>query len=128
MKVGLNVWHRLDYFSKLIEKHKATLDDPERDVDLMYEFLEQQRRDLQQGKTNTVFTGITFLLGIIFPLPSVFQERRRRNTSLEHFIDFFVCFLWWEQEVMTGFFLVLSSSSLPSNQNYIPALLVFLIG
>lgn len=68
VKVGLNVWHRLDYFSDLIAKHKVSLDDPERDIDLMYEFLEQQRKDLQQGKTDTVFTDdqLKWLLSDLF--------------------------------------------------------------
>ncbi|KAK3873881.1 hypothetical protein Pcinc_021142 [Petrolisthes cinctipes] len=55
-KVGRNVFHRLDYFSKLIQKHKDTLDDPDRGFDFMYQYLLHQREQQRQGKTDTIFT------------------------------------------------------------------------
>ncbi|KAK8390851.1 hypothetical protein O3P69_010518 [Scylla paramamosain] len=68
VKVGRNVLHRLTYISELIAKHKATLDDPDRDFDLMYEFLLQQRKELRQGKTDTIFTDnqLKWLLSDLF--------------------------------------------------------------
>ncbi|KAK4325035.1 hypothetical protein Pmani_004346 [Petrolisthes manimaculis] len=56
VKVGRNVAHRLDYFTKLIQKHKDTLDDPDRGFDFMYQYLLHQREEQRQGKTDTIFT------------------------------------------------------------------------
>ncbi|XP_071524102.1 cytochrome P450 2U1-like [Panulirus ornatus] len=55
-QVGRNIFHRLNYFTKLINDHKATLDDPDRVYDFMYEYLLEQRRQLNQGNTDTVLT------------------------------------------------------------------------
>ncbi|XP_068236051.1 cytochrome P450 2U1-like [Palaemon carinicauda] len=55
-KVGLNVKHRLEYFTKLIEEHKQNLDNPDREHDFMYQFLIEQRKQKEQGKENTTFT------------------------------------------------------------------------
>ncbi|XP_069999742.1 cytochrome P450 2U1-like [Penaeus vannamei] len=55
-KVGYNVKHRLDYFQKLIDEHKANLDNPDRNFDLMYQYLLEQRRQIEQGNSDTIFT------------------------------------------------------------------------
>ncbi|ROT70914.1 putative cytochrome P450 2C8-like [Penaeus vannamei] len=55
-KVGYNVKHRLDYFQKLIDEHKANLDNPDRNFDLMYQYLLEQRRQIEQGNADTIFT------------------------------------------------------------------------
>ncbi|XP_045592688.1 cytochrome P450 2U1 [Procambarus clarkii] len=67
-KVGLSVKHRLDYFTELIEKHKANLDNPERGFDFIYQFLLEQRRQLQQGNSDTIFTDnqLKWLLSDLF--------------------------------------------------------------
>lgn len=55
-KVGANVKHRFDYFTKLIKEHKANLDNPDREFDLMYEYLLEQRKQIEQGRQDMVFT------------------------------------------------------------------------
>ena len=57
-KVLINVQHRLNYFTKLIKQHKEELDNPERGHDLMYEFLLERRKQLENGNHKTTFTGI----------------------------------------------------------------------
>ena len=57
VKVGLNVRHRLKYFDELIENHKKTLNDPDRNYDLIYEFLEERNKRIKNGHLDTTFTG-----------------------------------------------------------------------
>ncbi|CAL4123074.1 unnamed protein product, partial [Meganyctiphanes norvegica] len=56
MKVGINVRHRLELIQALIKEHKATLDQPDRGSDLMYDFLEEQRKQKDAGEKNSTFT------------------------------------------------------------------------
>ncbi|KAK7021790.1 hypothetical protein SK128_010779 [Halocaridina rubra] len=55
-KVGANVKHRLDYFTQLIADHKNNLDNPDRPFDFMYEYLAEQRKQIEQGRKDIVFT------------------------------------------------------------------------
>ena len=50
----------MNYFTKLIKQHKDELDNPERGHDLMYEFLLERRKQLENGNHKTTFTGIAF--------------------------------------------------------------------
>ncbi|KAF2361341.1 Cytochrome P450 [Trinorchestia longiramus] len=67
-KVLLSMIHRIRYFYKLIKKHNEKMDDPTRTHDLIFAFLEEQRRLKKLGQPIENFTDsqLVWLLSDLF--------------------------------------------------------------
>ncbi|XP_045592690.2 cytochrome P450 2U1-like [Procambarus clarkii] len=67
LKVGLNMSQRLKHYRSVINQHKATLDDPARGNDYIYEYLMESRRQAQR-EDDLTFTDqqLLWLLSDLF--------------------------------------------------------------
>ncbi|KAK8754112.1 hypothetical protein OTU49_011129, partial [Cherax quadricarinatus] len=55
LKVGLSMSRRLKHYKNIITQHKATLDDPARGNDYLYEYLKESHRQAQR-EADVTFT------------------------------------------------------------------------